>query len=67
MVDLDPLSQQDEEQIIALLKKHVHLTNSKLAQQLLANWQVAATHFVKVFPREYKRVLQQQEYQTSAN
>jgi glutamate synthase (NADPH/NADH) large chain len=67
MVDLDPLSQQDEEQIVALLKKHVHLTNSKLAQQLLANWQVAATHFVKVFPREYKRVLQEQEYQTSAN
>ncbi|WP_345951752.1 glutamate synthase large subunit [Mucilaginibacter sp. PAMB04274] len=67
MVDLDPLTKQDEEQITTLLKKHVHLTNSKLAEHLLNNWQSVALNFVKVFPKEYKRVLLQQEYQTSAN
>lgn len=64
MVDLDPLTQQDEEQIINLLKKHINLTNSKLAQHLLSNWASASLSFVKVFPKEYKRVLLQQEVQT---
>jgi glutamate synthase (NADPH/NADH) large chain len=64
MVDLDPLSVKDEEQITALLRKHVHLTGSKVARQLLANWDKAARHFVKVYPKEYKRVLEKLEYQT---
>ena len=64
MVDLDPLSPQDEEHIKGLLHKHVHLTQSKLAKQLLANWDEASTQFVKVYPREYKKVLEKLQYQT---
>ncbi|HEY8780421.1 MAG TPA: glutamate synthase large subunit [Mucilaginibacter sp.] len=64
MVDLDPLSIQDEEQIIALLHKHIHLTGSKVAQHLLANWKKASSQFVKVFPKEYKKVLEKSAYQT---
>ena len=64
MVDLDPLSIKDEEQIIALLHKHVHLTGSKVAKDLLKNWDEASTKFVKVFPKEYKKVLEKAEYQT---
>jgi glutamate synthase (NADPH/NADH) large chain len=64
MVDLDPLTDKDSEQIIALLKKHVSLTNSKVAKDLLKNWDDASTKFVKVFPKDYKAVLQKAEYQT---
>ncbi|WP_428329258.1 glutamate synthase large subunit [Mucilaginibacter sp.] len=64
MVDLDPLSIKDEEQIIALLHKHVHLTGSKVAQQLLDNWGKASGQFVKVYPKEYKKVLEKLQYQT---
>ncbi|UEG51562.1 glutamate synthase large subunit [Mucilaginibacter daejeonensis] len=64
MVDLDPLSSEDEEQITALLKKHVNLTQSKVAQQLLNNWASASSSFVKVFPKEYKRVLSKKEFET---
>jgi glutamate synthase (NADPH/NADH) large chain len=64
MVDLDPLSLEDEEQILALLRKHIGLTGSKLAQQILTNWNEASTQFVKVYPKEYKRVLEQLQYQT---
>ena len=64
MVDLDPLTVKDEEQIIALLHKHVHLTDSKVAKKLLANWGKEAPHFVKVYPKEYKKVLEKLEYQT---
>ena len=61
MVDIDPLSPKDEEEIISLLRKHVQLTQSEVAQQILANWPAAAFKFVKVFPKEYKKVLQQKE------
>jgi glutamate synthase (NADPH/NADH) large chain len=35
-----------------------------VAQELLNNWAVAITKFIKVFPKEYKKVLQQKQYQT---
>lgn len=57
MVDLEKLDMQDETEIISLLKKHIHLTNSDLANHILSNWQDAKPFFVKVFPREYKQVL----------
>ncbi|GAB3903827.1 glutamate synthase large subunit [Mucilaginibacter boryungensis] len=65
MVDLDPLSPHDEEQILTLLRKHVQLTGSQVAQNLLNTWQVALTKFVKVFPQEYKKVLLKNQYQAT--
>jgi glutamate synthase (NADPH/NADH) large chain len=64
MVDLDPLSLKDEEQITTLLRKHVSLTGSKLAQNLLNNWNKASSQFIKVYPKEYKKVIEKLEYQT---
>jgi glutamate synthase (NADPH/NADH) large chain len=64
MVDLDPLSITDEEQIIALLRKHIHLTGSEVAKELLGDWKRASSNFVKVFPKEYKKVLEKLQYQT---
>jgi glutamate synthase (NADPH/NADH) large chain len=64
MVDLDPLSINDEEQIITLLHKHIHLTGSEVAQHLLTHWSKAKTQFVKVYPKEYKKVLEKLQYQT---
>ncbi|TAF43756.1 MAG: glutamate synthase large subunit [Sphingobacteriales bacterium] len=57
MVDLDPLSPQDEEQIVALLKKHYSLTGSNAAEYLINNWADESHKFIKVFPKEYKKVL----------
>jgi len=57
MVDLDPLEQEDETAIIALLKRHILLTNSKIAQHILENWTAEKNSFIKVFPKEYKQVL----------
>jgi glutamate synthase (NADPH/NADH) large chain len=64
MVDLDPLTTKDEEQIGALLRKHVSLTGSKLAQDILKNWNVVSERFIKVFPREYKKVIEKLELQS---
>ena len=57
MVDLDPLEAEDESQIIALLKRHILLTNSARATYILENWTTQKNKFIKVFPREYKNVL----------
>jgi glutamate synthase (NADPH/NADH) large chain len=64
MVDLDPLSAKDEEQILTLLRKHVNLTGSKVAQHLLNSWNEASLQFVKVYPKEYKKVFEKLQYQT---
>jgi glutamate synthase domain-containing protein 3 len=57
MVDLDPLEDADADALQAMLQKHLEYTGSTVAQRLLAQWDTARGQFVKVFPRDYKRVL----------
>ena len=58
-IDLDPLQEDDEQQIIFLLKNHIKLTNSNIAKFILDDWNNQSVHFIKVFPKEYKAVLLQ--------
>jgi glutamate synthase (NADPH/NADH) large chain len=61
MVDLDPLSIKDEELIIKLLKKHYQLTQSTVAKFLVESWKDESSKFIKVFPKEFKKVLSQKQ------
>ena len=56
-VDLDELSEQDVELVRNLITRHLELTGSPRAEWILENWEHMISKFVKVFPREYKRVL----------
>ncbi|MFT4269047.1 MAG: glutamate synthase-related protein [Xenophilus sp.] len=47
----------DEAQLRRLLESHYRWTGSKRARELLDDWALARTRFVKVFPNEYKRAL----------
>jgi len=47
----------DEATLRKLLEQHNRWTGSKRARELLDDWKVARTKFVKVFPTEYKRAL----------
>ncbi|MEJ5995960.1 glutamate synthase large subunit [Pedobacter sp. Du54] len=67
MVDLDPLQAEDEERISALLKNHIRLTNSRVAEFILSDWSNQSGKFVKVFPKEYKAVLLQRSSQVKIN
>jgi glutamate synthase (ferredoxin) len=59
MVDIDPLSAvEDTELVKDLLKRHAHHTGSTVASMLLANWKTMQAKFVKVTPKDYKRVLE---------
>ncbi|MCC5921138.1 MAG: glutamate synthase large subunit [Cyclobacteriaceae bacterium] len=66
MVDLDPLDEQDEQWIQSRLQQHIDYTGSPRAQQVLSNWQYYHSLFVKVFPREYKAILQKSAAEQAA-
>jgi len=58
MVDLEPIiADDDEETVLALLRSHVRFTQSTVAQAIVDNWKVARGNFVKVMPKDYKKVL----------
>ncbi|TNF42795.1 MAG: glutamate synthase subunit alpha, partial [Cytophagales bacterium] len=58
MVDLDLMDEEDLSTMKIYLKRHVKLTNSKLGQKFLDNWESVQDLFIKVIPRDYKAVLQ---------
>jgi glutamate synthase (NADPH/NADH) large chain len=61
MVDLDPLSKADVTLLQEMISRHYEYTGSSVARFILDDWENQLPHFVKVFPQEYKRVLQQTE------
>jgi glutamate synthase (ferredoxin) len=58
MVALESLTEsEDVETVKDLLTRHVHYTQSTVAEKILANWDAVQPKFVKVMPKDYKRVL----------
>jgi len=57
LVDLDPILAEDATELRRMLRRHAQFTGSTVAAALLAKWPKAVTSFVKVMPRDYKRVL----------
>ncbi|KAL7214119.1 hypothetical protein ACSBR1_026520 [Camellia fascicularis] len=58
LVDLDKV--EEEEDIMTLrvmIQQHQRHTNSQLAREVLADFDNILPKFVKVFPRDYKRIL----------
>lgn len=49
----------DEVLLKRQIERHFKFTGSARARQLLDNWAVARTQFVKVFPEEYRRALRE--------
>ncbi|HIM15165.1 MAG TPA: glutamate synthase subunit alpha, partial [Acidobacteria bacterium] len=58
MVDLETMADDDDLLLQHLLARHGELTGSTVAQELLTQWNETRSQFVKVMPRDYKRVLQ---------
>jgi glutamate synthase domain-containing protein 3 len=57
MVDLEPLAEADDiHLVLRLIQRHVRYTNSKLAARILESWEAEQSAFIKVLPRDYKRV-----------
>lgn len=59
MVELEKLDQKIEiDEVRSMIEKHVKYTESDLGKQILNLWNEMAPKFVKVIPKDYKRVLQ---------
>ena len=57
MIDLDPMTSVDSQELQAIVQQHFDETQSAVAQALLADWITALGRFTKVMPKDYKRVL----------
>jgi glutamate synthase (ferredoxin) len=58
MVELLPLDQAEDIEIVRrLIQRHIEATSSTYASRMLADWVNVQPTFVKVMPRDYKRVL----------
>ncbi|HEX2039800.1 MAG TPA: glutamate synthase large subunit [Acidimicrobiales bacterium] len=58
MVDLDPMEDEDVEWLRDILRKHLAETGSAVATPILDRWHNEVRRFVKVMPKDYKRVLE---------
>jgi len=57
MVDLEELDDDDADLVRELITRHVDHTTSPCGQRVLEGWTELRASFVKVMPRDYKRVL----------
>jgi len=58
MVDLDPTEEDDREWLRHIVGRHQAETASAVAGRLLERWHYEERHFLKVMPKDYKRVLE---------
>jgi glutamate synthase (NADPH/NADH) large chain len=58
MVDLEPVDSEDDRgDLLRLVREHHERTGSANAARVLDSWDTMLPKFVKVMPRDYKRVL----------
>ena len=57
MVDLDKCDDTDKQELYNLVQKHMEYTGSTVGKFIIEDLDNQLQHFVKVFPRDYKKVL----------
>jgi glutamate synthase (NADPH/NADH) large chain len=57
-VDVEPLTGEDSFFVRSLIERHGVETDSAVAERLLDNWGTEMLEFVKVMPRDYRRILE---------
>jgi glutamate synthase (ferredoxin) len=70
MIGLFPYSEMDSEEVSLvrqLIQNHINFTGSRLAWRILSNWDENFKYFVKVFPNDYRRVLEAEKQLAEGN
>ena len=65
MVDLDPLDDEDVITLSQLLSEHQETTGSTVARFILGDLENQRANFIKVYPRDYKKVMLHQKSVTN--
>ena len=58
MVDLDPVEEADKDELFTIISSHFNYTKSTVAKFVLDDFENQVKNFIKVFPKDYKKVLQ---------
>ncbi|MCV7192913.1 glutamate synthase large subunit [Mycolicibacterium brumae] len=58
MVELERIDDIDADWLAEIIAEHVEATDSAVGRRVLDDWYIEQRKFVKVMPRDYKRVLQ---------
>ncbi len=66
MVDLDPLDDQDAAELQRMISAHHAYTGSAVADFVLKDWDNQLKNFIKIFPKEFKKVLQMRQLSQAA-
>ncbi len=67
LVDLERVVESDDEELRSLISEHAARTGSLVARKLLATWERERERFIKVMPRDYRRVLEQRRAEEDAD
>ena len=57
MIEFDEMDAEDYAELKRLIQNHLDFTGSAVAEGILADWDNAVQHFIKVMPSDYKAVL----------
>lgn len=64
MIDLEPVAEaEDIQELYLLISNHYQYTQSQVAHFVLQDWDNQLHNFIKVFPKEYKKVLLEKKVQ----
>jgi glutamate synthase domain-containing protein 3 len=66
LVELEEVTDADDDELRSLITEHAARTGSLVARKLLATWERERERFIKVMPRDYKRVLEQRRIEAEA-
>ena len=61
MIDLDPLNDEDAQELHKMVEKHSQYTGSSVAQFVLSDFENQLKNFIKVFPKDYKKALKERK------
>ncbi len=62
MVDLEKVVEENDlETLRGLIQEHLDSTGSTTAQRILNTWDESVSRFVKIFPQDYRRVLEERK------
>ncbi len=65
MVDLEDVTDpKNVGDLRALIEEHHELTGSAVAASIIDDWETCLTQFVKVMPRDYKRIMAERAART---
>ena len=67
MIDLDPLNETDILEVKEMISRHHAHTGSTVAKFVLEDFENQLRNFVKVFPKDFKKVLSEKKAHVGVN